>query len=227
MKKKSFALSTLLLTSFILISCNNNSNNSSFDDTSINISIDIDELDNIAFYNCGTNANLKIELNNIDSIHLLKIDNYSISKDNYTLSNNTLIVRYSVMQLFTYGNHLVNINNNCFYKLMIWDSRTPTLTSSSRVDYLIYINPSYTFELYGGYIDSIHHNDEDVTSYTIIKDNRLEIKATLIEKLGEGEQEYTVTIKQGGKDEEITTYINIYTYSPKSTGDTVIKGPND
>ncbi len=110
---------------------------------------------------------------------------------------------------------------------MIWDSRTPTLTSSNRVDYLIYKNPSYTFELYGGYIDSIYHNDEDVTSYTIIKDNYLEIKATLIEKLSEGEQEYTVIIKQGGKDEEITTSINIYTYSPKSTGDTVIKGPND
>lgn len=226
MKKKLFAL---LITPFILLSCNSNnhSNNSSFDDTSMNISIDIDLLENIVFYNCGSNENLMIELDNIDSVYSLKIDNYYIDEKDFVLTNNTFLVRYSVMRLFSYGKHLITINNNCFYKLMIWDSRTPILTSSNYVNYYIYKNPSYTFELYGGYIDTVYHNNEDVTEYTIIKDNYLEISATLIERLGEGEKEYTVVIKQGGKDEEITTSINIYTYSPKSTGDTIIKGPND
>ena len=213
-----------LLTFMLLFSCGNTpstgSNTSSIPD--INTSIDLSTLDKV-YHNYNSRNNLEVIIDNLPTIYTLTIGTTLVKSDDYKINESgNLIIRNDIVKKLNYGNHLLSINNKLNFNLVVYDDRTPSLIGENTLKVTLNKNPRFKFEFYDGVVSSITNNESEVINYVTITHEEVIISTELIERLGQGNKTYNVHIDQDTPEGIIRTTIDVNTYYPKATGDTVI-----
>ena len=213
-----------LLTVMLLFSCGNTpstgSNTSSIPD--INTSIDLSTLDKV-YHNYNSRNNLEVIIDSLPTIYTLTIGTTLVKSDDYKINESgNLIIRNDIVKKLNYGNHLLSINNKLNFNLVVYDDRTPSLIGENTLKVTLNKNPRFKFEFYDGVVSSITNNESEVINYVTITHEEVIISTELIERLGQGNKTYNVHIDQDTPEGIIRTTIDVNTYYPKATGDTII-----
>lgn len=211
-----------LLTVMLLFSCGNTPSTGSSSIPEINTSIDLSTLDKV-YHNYNSRNNFEVEIDNLPTIYTLTIGTTLVKSDDYKINEKgNLIIRNDIVKRLNYGNYLLSINNKINFNLVVYDDRTPSLIGDSTIKVTLNKDPRFKFQFYDGVVSSIINNEQEVISYTSVTHEEIIISTDLIEKLGQGNKTYNIHIDQDTPNGIVRTTIDVNTYYPKSTGDTII-----
>ncbi len=174
----------------ILFSCGSGNTNSN--PISENISVESENLDSLpeistlekTYFNFDSYDNYKITLGDIDSIAVLHYDGKVIDTKLYIFNDQTheLIISNNYMVEKGFGKHILSINRDTHYCVVVYDAREPKLLSSPTFKYLGQKNPTFKFSLFGAEPTKLIFNEEEYNQYIkAVDDNTLTIDAVFCE----------------------------------------------